>query len=92
MYKAQLNNWIGKESQMVAVKTPKGDQWNSNCMCMGGCAQVLVRISNHIKIFVVHPTVCLSVTDVGVATTNLRVVCKIITCVSASTEIAIIFS
>ena len=30
-------------------------------------------------------SVCLSVTDVGVAVTNLRVVCKIITCVSAFT-------
>ena len=29
------------------------------------------------------------VTDVGVAVTNLRVVCKIITCVSAFTEMAI---
>ena len=34
--------------------------------------------------------VCLSVTDVGVAVTNLRVVCKIITCVSAFTEMAAI--
>ena len=30
-------------------------------------------------------------TDVGVAVTNLRVVCKIITCVPAVTEMAIIF-
>ena len=29
--------------------------------------------------------------DVGVAVTNLRVVCKIITCVSAFTEMTIIF-
>ena len=29
------------------------------------------------------------VTDVGVAVTNLRVVCKIITCVSAFTEMVI---
>ena len=29
--------------------------------------------------------------DVGVAVTNLRVVCKTITCVSAFTEMAIIF-
>ena len=31
------------------------------------------------------------VTDVGVAITNLRVVCKIITCILAFTEMAIIF-
>ena len=30
----------------------------------------------------------MSVTDVGVAVTNLRVVCKIITCVPAVTEMA----
>ena len=40
------------------------------------------------------PCVCPRVTDVGVAVTNLRVVCKIITCVSAFTftelEMAII--
>ena len=30
-------------------------------------------------------------TDVGVAVTNLRIVCKIITCVPAVTEMAIIF-
>ena len=41
-------------------------------------------MSQYIKIFVVR----LSVTDVGVAVTNLRVVCKSITCVSAFTEIA----
>ena len=39
-------------------------------------------------------SVCLSVrlcvTDVGVAVTNLQVVCKIITCVSAFTEMAIL--
>ena len=35
---------------------------------------------------------CVSVTDVGVAVTNLRVVCKIIMCVSAFTEMAIIES
>ena len=44
----------------------------------------------YIKIFS-----CLSVracvTDVGVAATNLRFVCKTITCVSAFTEMAIIF-
>ena len=33
----------------------------------------------------VRPCVCLCVTDVGVAVTDLRVVCKIITCVSAFT-------
>ena len=32
-------------------------------------------------------SVCPSVTDVGVAVTNLRVVCKIITCVPAVTEL-----
>ena len=41
----------------------------------------------YIKIF----SVCVSVTDVGVAVTNLRFVCKTITCVSAFTEMAIIF-
>ena len=35
-----------------------------------------------IKILVVHLSVCLCVTDVGMTITNLRVVCKIITCVS----------
>ena len=33
---------------------------------------------------------CVCVTDVGVAVTNLRVVCKIITCVSAFIEMAIL--
>ena len=33
----------------------------------------------------VQITVCVCVTDVDVAVTNLRVVCKIITCVSAFT-------
>ena len=33
----------------------------------------------------------MSVTDVGVAVTNLRFVCKTITCASAFTEMAIIF-
>ena len=42
----------------------------------------------YIKILVVCPCVC--VTDVGVAVTNLRVVCKNITCVSAFTEMAIL--
>ena len=45
----------------------------------------------YIKIFVVRPSVCVCVTDVGVATTNLRFVCKTIMCVSAFTEMAIIF-
>ena len=44
-----------------------------------------------IKIFVVHPSVCVYVMDVGVAVANLRVVCKTITCISAFTEMAIIF-
>ena len=35
-------------------------------------------------------SVCLCVTDVGVAVTNLLVVCKTITCASAFTEMAII--
>ena len=37
------------------------------------------------------PSDRLSVTDVGVAITNLRVVCKIITCIPAGPEMAIIF-
>ena len=41
----------------------------------------------YIKILLVCLSVCLSVTDVGVAVTNLRVVCKIITCDLAVTEI-----
>ena len=36
-------------------------------------------------------SVCPCVMDVGVAITNLRVVCKIITCVPAVTEMAINF-
>ena len=40
-----------------------------------------------IKSFVVCP----SVTDVGMAIANLWVVCKIITCVSTFTEMAIIY-
>ena len=43
----------------------------------------------YIKIFVVRVCVCVCVTDVGVAATNLRFVCKTITCVSAFTEMAI---
>ena len=39
-------------------------------------------VYQYIKILVV----CVSVTDVGVAVTNLRVVCKIVTCVPAVTE------
>ena len=34
-------------------------------------------------------SVCVCVTDVGVAATNLRFVCKTIMCVSAFTEMAI---
>ena len=34
--------------------------------------------------------VCVSMTDVGVAATNLRVVCKTVTCISAFTEMAIL--
>ena len=33
---------------------------------------------------------CVCVTDVGVTVTNLRVVCKIITCISAFTEMVIL--
>ena len=47
-------------------------------------AHVMHSYLNTFKIVVVR----LSVTDVDVAITNLRVVCKIITCVSACTEIA----
>ena len=46
-----------------------------------------INMDTCIKIFVV----CLSMTDVGLAVTNLRVVSKIITCVSAFTEMVIIF-
>ena len=38
----------------------------------------------------VCPCVCVCVMDVGVGVTNLRVVCKTITCASAFTEMAII--
>ena len=48
-------------------------------------------IYQYIKILLVCPCVCVCVMDVGVATTNLRFVCKTITCVSAFTEMAIIF-
>ena len=40
----------------------------------------------YIKILLVCLSVRVCVTDVGVAVTNLRVVCKIITCVPAVTE------
>ena len=43
-----------------------------------------------IKILVVRLSVCVCVMDVGVAVTNLRVVCKTITCASAFTEMAIL--
>ena len=49
-------------------------------------AKYLYSHNQYIKIFVVR----LCVTNVGVAVTNLRVVCKTITCVSAFTEIAIL--
>ena len=49
--------------------------------------EIIDCINQYIKIF----SVCVSVTDVGVAVTNLRFVCKTITCVSAFTEVAIIF-
>ena len=42
--------------------------------------------SQYIKILVVR--VCVCVTDVGVAVTNLRVVCKIIRCGPPVTEMA----
>ena len=48
-------------------------------------------MQSYIKILCVRLSVCLCVTDVGVAVTNLRVMCKTITCVSAFTEMAIIF-
>ena len=50
------------------------------------CIQQTNIYHRYIKIFVV----CLSMTDVGMAVTNLRVVCKIIVCVSAFTEMAIL--
>ena len=40
----------------------------------------------YIKIFVFGSSVCPCVMDVGVAITNLRAVCKIVTCVSAFTD------
>ena len=43
---------------------------------------------HYIKIFVVSVYVCVCVTDVDVAVANLRVVCIIITCISAFTEMA----
>ena len=51
---------------------------------------LVYSLYQYIKIFVVRPSVRPCVMDVGVAVTNLRVVCKIITCVSAFTEMAII--
>ena len=58
------------------------------CECVWECASIC---NQYIKILVV----CVSVTDVGVAVTDLRVVCKSITYVSAFTEaftkMAIIF-
>ena len=46
---------------------------------------------NTLRFLVVHLCVRACVTDVGVAATNLWFVCKTITCVSAFTEMAIIF-
>ena len=58
--------------------------------CINPCVNPPLRHNHHhhqyIKIF----GVCASVTDVGVAVTNLRFVCKTITCISAFTEMAII--
>ena len=51
----------------------------------------LVTSIQYIKVFVVCPSMCLCVTDVGNAVTNLRVMCKTITCASAFTEMAILF-
>ena len=51
------------------------------------CKTVIFSCYQYIKILVVRPCVCVCVTDVGVAVMNLRVVCKIVTCVSAFTEI-----
>ena len=52
----------------------------------GGSKLIVMNTYNqYIKILVVRPCVCVCVTDVGVAVTNLRVVCKNITCVSAFT-------
>ena len=62
-----------------------------NRLQWGMCIKDLWKQHQYIKIFVVRPSVCVCVTDVGVATTNLRFVCKTITCVSAFTEMAIIF-
>ena len=53
------------------------------------------KLKSHYHQYIKILVVCASVTDVGVAVTDLRVVCKSITCVSAFTEaftkIAIIF-
>ena len=59
---------------------------------LDGSAYIIGSLNNqYIKILLVCLSVCLFVclyvTDVGVAITNLRVVCKIIACVPAVTEI-----
>ena len=64
--------------------------------CINPCVNPPLRHNQYIKIFGVCASVtifgvCASVMDVGVAVTNLRFVCKTITCVSAFTEMAIIF-
>ena len=48
------------------------------------------KVNNTFR-FLLSVCVCVCVTDVGVAVTDLRVVCKLITCVSTFTEMAIIF-
>ena len=53
--------------------------------------KTLLTQYQYIKIFVMCPSVRVCVTDVGMAITNLQVVCNRITCVSAITEIAILF-
>ena len=59
---------------------------------LGHSAWFSVLLINTLRFYLcVCVSVCLCVTDVGVAVTNLRVVCKIITCVPAVTEMAIIF-
>ena len=55
------------------------------------CAQPAHVVISTLRFLVVCLSVCVCVTDVGVAATNLRFVCKTITCVSAFTEMAIIF-
>ena len=47
------------------------------------CTPVGIIVYYHLNTLRFLLSVCLSVTDVGVAITNLRVMCKTITCVSA---------